>query len=567
MFILSKSLLIFVLFCYYLKTIIYFKKMELTRNQEFVIELYKNLDAINDVEDFVLAKKRIFGQDKISPPTNSDTLKIYNELVGLKQLQKSEKFERFCKKHKARTLSGVSVIAILTEERPCPGNCAFCPTEPDMPKSYLSNEPAVMRAVKCKFNAFSQIQARINALKTNGHDTSKNEIIIMGGTWSYLEPTYQEKFILDTFKGLNNNNEVSDNTNLLEEIKNQQSINETTENRCVGLTLETRPDYIDEKELVRMREFGCTRIEIGVQTIFDDIATLNKRGHLVNATIKATKLMKDAGFKICYHMMPGLPGSNIEKDIKMFDELYNNQNFKPDMIKVYPCVVVKNAEIYNWMISGKYKPYNNEELFNLLIEIKKLTPYWIRINRLIRDIPSTSIEGGNKIPNLREIVLKKMNQSGLKCNCIRCREIRDKEFNIDDIDLFIEEYEASNGIEYFLSFEDKTRENIFSFLRLRIPSQYFSKEKHFIKELNNSAIIREIHTYGEVVSFNKENKKEDTQHIGFGRRLIEKAEEIIKQKYPEIEKIAVIAGVGVRGYYKKNGFKLEGTYMTKKIED
>ena len=542
--------------------------MELTRNQEFVLELYNNLDNINSVEDFVLEKKRIFGQDKINPPSNSDTLKTYNELVQENIVKPSEKFEHFCKKHKARTLSGVSVIAILTEERPCPGECAFCPTEKDMPKSYLSNEPAVMRAIKCNFDAYAQIKARLNALQVNGHITSKNEIIIMGGTWSYLEHEYQERFILGTFQGLNDTKfENIKSDNLLEEIKKQQSLNETSPNRCVGLTLETRPDYIDEKELIRMREFGCTRVEIGVQTIFDDVAMLNKRGHLSYETIKATKLLKDAGFKICYHMMPNLPGSNIEKDIKMFDELYNNKNFKPDMIKVYPCVVVKNAEIYEWMLNGSYVPYKDEELFKVLVEIKKITPYWVRINRLIRDIPSTSIEGGNKIPNLREIVLRKMKESGLKCNCIRCREIRDKEFNIDDIELFVEEYDASDGKEYFLSFEDRERKNIFSFLRLRIPSQYFSNEKHFINVLNNSAIIREIHTYGEVVSVNKETKKDDTQHIGFGRKLILKAEEIIKEKYPEIKQIAVISGVGVRDYYRKNGFELKDTYMIIKIED
>lgn len=541
--------------------------MNLTRNQQFTLELCNSLKDINTIEDFVLTKKRIFGQDKINPPSNSDTLKIYNELLELKVIEVNNKFEKFCKKHKARTLSGVSVIAILTEESPCPGNCVFCPTEPDMPKSYLSNEPAVMRAIKCNFDAYAQIRARLHALQINGHNTSKNEIIVMGGTWSYLEHEYQERFILGMFQGLNETQfkEIK-SENLIEEIKKQQIINESSENRCIGLTLETRPDYVDEKEIIRMREFGCTRVEIGVQTVFDDVAILNKRGHLACDTIRATKLMKDAGLKICYHMMPNLPGSTIEKDVKMFDELYNNPDFKPDMIKVYPCVVVKNAEIYKWMLDGSYVPYNDNELFDLLIEIKKITPYWIRINRLIRDIPSTSIEGGNKIPNLREMVLRKMQKSGLKCNCIRCREIKDKEFDVDDIELFVEEYKASDGIEYFLSFEDKTRDSIFSFLRLRIPSQYFSGEKHFIDELEGAAIIREVHTYGEVVSIDKESKKEDAQHMGFGKKLLYKAEEIIKEKYPKIKKIAVISGVGARGYYKKSGFEFVGTYMIKKIE-
>lgn len=546
--------------------------MVLNRDQEFVLELYKDLDNINNIEDFVLSKKRIFGQDKINPPSNAEILKIYNELVDFDIIESSEKFEHFCKKHKIRTLSGVSVIAILTEERPCPGTCVFCPTEKNMPKSYLSNEPAVMRAIKCNFDAYAQVKARLNALKLNGHITSKNEIIIMGGTWSYLEHNYQEQFILGTFLGLNNpedgfNNMAVNSDNLLKEIEEQQAINEKSDNRCVGLTLETRPDYITAEELIRMRKFGCTRVEIGVQTVFDDIAIYNRRGHLSKETIKATKLLKDAGFKICYHMMPGLPGSDIKRDIEMFKELYENENFKPDMIKVYPCVVVENAEIYNWMKEGKYTPYTEDELIDLLIEVKKITPYWIRINRLIRDIPSTSIVGGNKIPNLREIVLNKMHKQGEKCNCIRCREIRDNEFDLENIRIFVEEYKASDGVEYFLSFEDNERKNIFSFLRLRIPSQYFSHEKHFIDCLNNCAIIRELHTYGEVVAVNKKNEKDDTQHIGFGRKLIQKAEEIIKEKYPELKNLAVISGVGVRDYYRKNGFELKDTYMIKKIED
>lgn len=540
--------------------------------EKFVIELYNS--KFITLEDFVLNKKRIFGQAKINPPSNSEILEIYNHLVDKKNIERNKLFEKYCKKHKIRTLSGVSVISILTEEAPCPGNCAFCPSEKDMPKSYLPNEPAVMRAIKCNFDAYKQVVARLSALKHTGHDTSKNEIIIMGGTWSYLNKKYQEKYILNVFKGLNFDinklkfiplliqEKLSKNN--IKKIQIQQKINEKANNRCVGLTLETRPDYINEEELKRMRLFGCTRIEIGVQSTFDDVLNLNRRGHNIEKTIEATRLMKDAGFKICYHMMPNLPGSNLDKDYKMFYDLYNDQNFKPDMLKIYPCVVVESADIYKWYQEKKYIPYTDEELINLLIKVKSITPYWVRINRLIRDIPSTSIVAGNKIPNLREIVNKKMHEKGLYCNCIRCREIKDKEIDINNIEMFVEKYDASFGIEYFISFEDSERKNILSFLRLRIPSNYFSHKKHFIDELNNCAIIREIHTYGIVSSVGEKESDDKSQHHGLGKKLMQEAERITKEEY-NIQKLAVISGIGVREYYKKNGFKQVGTYMIKDL--
>jgi len=537
--------------------------------EKFVIELYNS--KFKTLEDFVLHKKRIFGHEKINPPSNSEILKIYNTLVDKKILNSNPLFEKYCKKHKIRTLSGVSVISILTKETPCPGNCAFCPNEKDMPKSYLSNEPAVMRAIKCGFDGYKQVTSRLSALKNTGHDTSKNEIIVMGGTWSYHDKKYQEDYILSIFRGLNfEKNSILKlkekfTKDKLKKIEIEQKINESSNNRCVGLTLETRQDYITEEELKRMRLFGCTRIEIGVQSIFNDVLNINRRGHLVEKTIYATKLMKDAGFKICYHMMPNLPGSNLEKDFQMFYDLYNNPDFKPDMVKIYPCVVVESADIYKWYLDKKYIPYTDDELINLLIKVKALTPYWVRINRLIRDIPSTSIIAGNKIPNLREVVNKKMHEQGINCNCIRCREIKDQETDTESIEMFVEKYEASGGHEYFISFEDSNRKNILSFLRLRIPSNYFENKKHFIDELDGCAIIREIHTYGIVSSIGEKEDYDKIQHHGFGKKLIQEAEKIIKENY-KIKKLAVISGVGVREYYRKNGFKKIGTYMIKNLE-
>ncbi|MCF7906539.1 tRNA uridine(34) 5-carboxymethylaminomethyl modification radical SAM/GNAT enzyme Elp3 [Patescibacteria group bacterium] len=526
--------------------------MTIKEQEKLVIELYNQ--NINNISDFVDMKKNIFGRYKLNPPQNSDVLKIYNDLVFRNIIKKNYNFEFLCKKHRVRTLSGVAVIAILTKPYKCPGNCAFCPTQEDMPKSYLSNEPAVMRAIKNNFDPKKQIEFRLNSLKNTGHDTSKIEIIIMGGTWSYFDYEYKEYFIKSVFDALNG----FDSKNLEE----AQINNETSKNRCVGLTLETRPDYINEKELIEMRKFGTTRVEIGVESIYDDVFDLNKRGHHVKEVVEATKLLKDAGFKICYHLMPGLPGSSLKRDFEMFEKIYTDQNFCPDMVKIYPCVVTKNAEIYNWVKNGSYIPYSDSELMELLIEIKKITPYWVRINRLIRDIPSTSIEYGNKIPNLREIIKREMNKNGDSCNCIRCREIKGENIDKNNIKLFIDKYEASSGIEYFLSYENKERTVLYSFLRLRIPSYYFSKKDNFIPELKNCSIIREIHTYGLVTNLlEKENK--NTQHIGFGKKLIKEAEKITLEY--NIKKIAVISGVGVKEYYKKIGFIKSGTYMIKAL--
>ncbi|NCC70084.1 tRNA uridine(34) 5-carboxymethylaminomethyl modification radical SAM/GNAT enzyme Elp3 [bacterium] len=526
--------------------------MTINEQEKLVIELYNK--NINNIIDFVDFKKDIFGRYKINPPQNSDILKIYNDLVSRNIIKKNYNFELLCKKHRVRTLSGVAVIAILTKPYKCPGNCAFCPTQEDMPKSYLSNEPAVMRAIENEFDPKKQVEFRLKSLKNTGHDTSKIEIIIMGGTWSYFDYEYKEYFIKSVFDALN-----GFDSDTLEE---SQINNEKSENRCVGLTLETRPDYINEKELIEMRKFGATRIEIGVETIYDDVFELNKRGHFVKEVIEATKLLKDTGFKVCYHLMPGLPGSSVKRDFEMFEKVYNDEKFCPDMVKIYPCVVTKNAEIYNWVKDGTYIPYSDSELMKLLIEIKKITPYWVRINRLIRDIPSTSIEYGNKIPNLREIIKREMLKNGDSCNCIRCREIKEEIINKDDIKLFIDKYEASSGIEYFLSFENNERTILYSFLRLRIPSYYFSKKEHFISDLDKCSIIREIHTYGRVTNFSeKENK--NTQHIGFGKNLIKEAEKITLEY--KIKKIAVISGIGVKEYYKKNGFEKSGTYMIKNL--
>lgn len=499
------------------------------------------------------AKRKFCKENKTVMPTNSQLLLTYHKLLKQKIIDENINLENLLKKRSIRTLSGVAPIAVLTKAYPCPGKCIYCPTQKNMPKSYLNNEPAVMRAILNNFHPAKQVEMRIRALKNNGHDVCKIELIVMGGTWSYFPKQYQTWFIKKCFDAVNNKKSKN--------LEQAQKINETAKYRIVGLTLETRPDFIDQKEIQRMRELGCTRVEIGVQSIYDKILKFNKRGHLVKKTIEATKLLKQAGLKISYHLMPNLPGSTPTKDLKMFKEIFSSPDFQPDLIKIYPCVVVKGSELYRWWKQKKYKPYSDKALLKLLVEIKKIIPYYTRITRLIRDIPSESIEAGNKISNLRQMCQAELEKQNQFCKCIRCREARKKTTTLKNAKLFIEKYPASDGIEYFLSYEDKKRKTLFAFLRLRFNSKE-QTENNFIQELKDACIIRELHTYGQLVPMKSVNTK-SVQHIGFGKLLMREAKKIAKKN--NYKKIAVISGIGVREYYKKLGYGQNGNYMVKNI--
>jgi len=330
--------------------------------------------------------------------------------------------------------------------------------------------------------------------------------------------------------------------------------------KLLGLSLETRPDWITIDEIKRMRELGATKVEIGIQALDDDILKLNKRGHGVAAIRKAMKLLKDAGLKINAHMMPNLYGSSIEKDKEMFAKLFDDSDFKPDWLKIYPCVVTPYSQLEKIWRDGKHYTYSDKELISLMIDLKKMVPQYTRIARLYRDIPAESILGGSKISNLRQVVQKRMKEEGSSCNCIRCREVRDTKVNPKDIKLIDRKYESSGGIEHFLSFEDVWQNKLISFLRLRIPSQVLDKKRHFMHDLNGAALIRELHTYGLHLKIDKQMAGA-AQHKGYGKRLIEKAEEIARGY--GVKKLAVISGIGVREYYRKLGFKLGDTYMIK----
>ena len=476
--------------------------------------------------------------------------------MGKKRIKRNSQLEKLLRKRPIRTLSGVAVVSLLTKPYPCPGKCIFCPTEKGLPKSYLRGEPAAERAFKLKFDPFSQVEKRIESLKNQGHPTDKIEIRVIGATFSVYPKDYKIWFFANLFAAANQRKKLEKAN--LKDLKKEQRVNEKTKNRIVGISIETRPDFLNKKEVLLMRELGITMVELGIQTVFDKILKKCQRGHDIKEIISATKLLKDTGFKIMYQMMPNLPGSNLEKDFQAFKEIFENENYKPDWLKIYPCLVCKGAKLYKIWKRGEFKPYSDKELLELLIKVKKIVPYWVRIARLFRDIPVPKIEAGSKISNLREVIQKEMEKRKLKCKCIRCREVRERYNPREKIYLFREDYQASEGKEIFLSFENKKKTKLFAFSRLRLPSQ----KKHLLPVLENSTIIRELHTYGQMITLG--SKSLAPQHKGLGKKLMKEAEKITKRDF-KLSKIAVISGVGAREYYRKLKYRLENEYMVKKI--
>jgi elongator complex protein 3 len=519
--------------------------------------LIKNLikSRIKNQADLASFKRKVSKKYKIPCPSNIELLKSYHKLTENKKIKKSVRVEKLLKTRPIRSLSGIVNISVLTKPYPCPGKCLYCPIEKGIPKSYVSGEPAVERAKKLNYDPYLQVKKRIEMLENEGHPTDKIELRIVGGTWSYYPKNYQIWFVKRCFDACNEKFSKS--------LKGAQKLNEKVKHRIVGLSIETRPDFINAEEIKWLRELGVTMVELGVQSIYDDVLKLNLRGHGVKETILATKLLKDAGFKVLYQVMPNLPGSNLKRDEKMFEELFQNPNFQPDLLKIYPCALLKEASLYKWWKAGKYRPYTNNQLITLIKKIKKKIPYYIRIQRITRDIPSQRIiEGGAKISNLRQILAQKMKSEGWQCKCIRCREVRENYNPKEKIYLFRQDYDASGGKEIFLSYENKNQTKLYSLLRLKIPQQNEKCSRFILSVLKRAAIIREIHTYGELVPISE--IKIAPQHRGLGKKLIKEAEKIAKKEFG-LKKIAVIAGIGARGYFRPLGYKLKDTYMVKSL--
>ncbi|MCX6737840.1 MAG: tRNA uridine(34) 5-carboxymethylaminomethyl modification radical SAM/GNAT enzyme Elp3 [Candidatus Parcubacteria bacterium] len=516
--------------------------------------------------------KRHFSKRKSSKMlSNSQLLEAYHTLIKDKSLKPSGEIEDILRVRKIRSLSGIVIVSVLTKPFPCPGKCIFCPSQDRVPKSYLKEEPAVARAITMKYSPFKQVQTRIRALEATGHPTDKVDLRIIGGTWSFYPKNYQNWFIKECFRGANeysakrkakparNAAHSAAGGNVKQKtLKQIQKQNEKAGHRIIGITIETRPDFIDKKEIKTLRELGVTMVEPGAQSIDDNVLKINRRGHDVNRTIEATRLLKDTGFKICFQMMPNLLGSNPKKDVEMFEKLFSNPDFRPDYIKIYPCALLKEAPLYKVWEKQGYKPYNEKQLLKILIAIKKLIPYYCRIQRIIRDIPSQYVvQGGTKTSNLRQMITIIAKKEGWRCKCIRCREVKEQYNSKEKLYLFRIDYDSSEGKEIFLSFENKDRTRLYSLLRLRIPGQIV------LPVLKKSAIIREVHTYGKLVPISQKTKA--PQHRGLGKKLMAEAEKITKKEFG-LEKITVISGIGVRGYYKTLGYSLKDTYMVKRLK-
>ena len=455
----------------------------------------------------------------------------------------------------ARTISGVTPVAVMTQPMKCPGQCIYCPTYPDTPQSYTTESPAVLRAKRCDYDTKKQIKLRLKTLSEMGHPTDKVELIVMGGTFLAYTIDYQYQFIKDCFDALN-----SEGSATLEEAKR---LNETARHRCTGLCIETRPDLCRQEEIDGMLEFGTTRVELGVQTLDDEIYRLVRRGHKVEDVINATTLLREHGFKVHYHWMPGLPGLTPEMDLALFRRLFADDGFKPDGLKLYPTMVVEGTELEKWYRDKRYRPYDDDTMIQLIVDVKSTVPKYVRISRVLRDIPAKFIVGGLK-DSLREVVKQRMKAAGIECKCIRCREYghRAQEgWEIGKPRMVRMDYEASGGKEILLSFEDE-KETLFGLLRLRIQSKPIARLGQKID--GNLALIRELHIYGPEVPLT-EHKEEAAQHKGLGKALLREAEQIASGEF-QAQQMVILSGVGAKEYYRTEfGYSSQADYMVKKL--
>ncbi len=455
-----------------------------------------------------------------------------------------------------RTLSGVTTVTILTKPYPCPGQCIFCPTDARMPKSYLPDEPGAMRGLQNQFDPYKQVRSRLDALEAVGHPTDKIELLILGGTWSAYRKDYQEWFILRSFDALNG--EESDTL----EIAHQK--NEMTAHRCVGLVVETRPDEVignhAADELAWLRRLGVTKVQMGAQSLDDRVLALNQRGHTSEQTRAAMTNLRAAGFKIVLHLMPNLLGATLESDRADFIRLWQD-GFCPDEIKIYPCQLLESAELYHYWQRGEYTPYTQEELIQLIADMKMTIPPYCRVNRVIRDIPSGHVVEGNRRTSLRMDVLEELARRGQQCGCIRCREVRAEQVEIASLKLVDFVYRASASEEHFLQFVT-SEDRIAGYLRLSLPMGDSPDFTNVLTDLQGAALIREVHVYGQSLAVGEEQAGA-AQHSGLGTKLLQQVGEITRLH--GFARLAVIAAIGTRLYYERRGFQRGQLYMYQEL--
>ncbi len=471
-------------------------------------------------------------------PPNSETLaRADDELLPL--------VKSVLRRKDVRTLSGVAVVAVMTSPAPCPhGRCSYCPggVENNSPQSYTGKEPAARRASYNEFDPYRQVRARIEQLEAIGHSTDKIDLIIMGGTFTSRPWEYQSDFVRGCFDALNGARS--------ENLQTAHVLNEGADHRCIGMTVETRPDSFDMVMADRCMSLGTTRVELGVQILDDEILRSVNRGHGVREVADATRVAKEKGLKVCYHIMPGLPGSSPEKDVDSFRTMFEDERFRPDMLKIYPTLVVKGTPLYEKWMAGEYQPYSTEQAVEVIARMKAIAPRYVRIQRIQRDIPVDLIEAGVVKGHLRELVRERMRSEGTRCCCIRCREVGLNRMAVaspDQVELTHFIYEASGGREVFISQDVEQRQGLVGYARLRLPSK------------GGTARLRELKVFGQMAQLGEQGR--EWQHRGFGKELMAEAERLATEE--GYDAIHVTSGVGVRRYYASMGYEKEGVYMAK----
>ncbi len=459
-----------------------------------------------------------------------------------------------------RGISGVTTVSVMPKPWACPhGKCTYCPGGPEIgvPRAYTGREPAVMRALEAKYDPYLQVESRLAQLRAIGHVTDKIELILVGGTFPFLPRDYQEAFVKRCLDALNHVDSTS-----LEEAK---AISETSQTRNVGITIETRPDWARCAHIDHMLSMGVTRVEIGVQTLYDDVYQRIHRDHSVADVIASTRELKDSGLKVGYHMMLGLPGCDYQRDLAAFRRIFEDPDFKPDMLKIYPCLVTPGTKLYEQWRRGEYKPYSTMESARLIAEIKKFVPPWVRIMRIQREIPADGISDGVKNGNLRQLVQEEQARQGTRCRCIRCREVGHTYLRTQSrpdpaqIELKEVTYEGSGGKDIFLSFEDSRQDILVGYLRLRISGESHRPEIAG----GNSGLVRELHVFGQTVAVG-DRLETAFQHKGFGAHLLKEAERVARDEYGST-KMVVISALGTKGYYARYGYEKDGPYVSKPL--
>ena len=577
----------------------FYKRSVFTNKDKDVEDIYKRWDKLvskEDMPELEAMVRAIVGSDATTEkqmyvvikslrkrfqmtPKKSQLLCVYNKLIARGEISDLPYIRQLFQQKRSKSQSGVLVITVLTSPYPrsgkkiqrfsCKWNCYYCPNEPNQPRSYLHDEPAVLRANQNNFDPILQFVDRATTLAMMGHPVDKIELLILGGTWTSYPLDYREEFIRDLFYAANtfHTRIHLDTSRKKMSLLEEQKINESADCKIIGLTLETRPDTITPDEIVRLRRYGCTRVQLGIQHTDDTILNTINRGCTNKDAIDAIKSLKDACYKIDIHLMPNLPGSSVQLDEKMFEEVLHSSDLQVDQWKIYPCEIVPWTVIKKWYDEGSYVPYPDNDLFELLMRVKAQIHPWIRLNRVIRDIPSQYILGGVNAPNARQFLLQTMKDRGQRCQCLRCREVSLNKTStetataIREAVLKVQTYDASGGIEYFISFETPDSRFVCGFLRLRLCKAAM----HIFPELAGCALVREVHVYGTLIPTKNKNDSH-AQHMGFGHRMLAHAE--ITAWFAGYRRIAIIAGIGARNYYRRFGYSVatgEGGFMVKQI--